>query len=174
MWASEHFGVAPDIVALAKGIASGMPLGAMIARSEIMDWEAGSNASTFGGNPVACAAALATIRLIEETLMANARTQGGRLLDGLRKLQKDYECLGDVRGMGLMVGVEIVKDRATKERALQEAHEVADECFRRGLLVLPCGPNSIRFSPPLTLTAAQADTAFSIFAEALKVVEDRQ
>ena len=118
MFAMEHFGVVPDIIAVAKGIASGMPLGAMIAPAEIMDWEAGSHASTFGGNPVSCQAALATISLLEEGLMKNAEIQGARLMAGLRELQKTYECMGDVRGMGLMVGVELVKDRKTKERAM--------------------------------------------------------
>ena len=122
-----------DIIALAKGIASGMPLGAMIARADIMDWEAGSHASTFGGNPVSCRAALATIALLEEGLITNAEIQGERLMAGLRDLQKTYECMGDVRGKGLMVGVELVKDRETKERAT--AWRAADhpKGFRKGV-----------------------------------------
>jgi 4-aminobutyrate aminotransferase len=168
MFAMEHFGVSPDIVALAKGIASGMPLGATIARSEIMDWEAGSHASTFGGNPVACAAALATIRLLEENLMANARVQGERLLNGLRRLQKDHECLGDVRGMGLMVGVEMVKDRTTKERAPDWRNNIIRGAYERGLLLLGCGQNTVRFCPALTVSDSEIDVALSIFEEALR------
>jgi 4-aminobutyrate aminotransferase len=168
MFAMEHFGVAPDIVALAKGIASGMPLGATVARSEIMDWEAGSHASTFGGNPVACAAALATIRLLEETLMANARVQGERLLSGLRTLQKHYECLGDVRGMGLMVGVEMVKDRMTKERAPDWRNNIIRGAYERGLLLLGCGQNAVRFCPALIVSDSEIDVALSIFEEAVR------
>ena len=150
MFAMEHYDVTPDIIALAKGIASGMPLGAMLARSEIMDWEEGSHASTFGGNPVSCQAALATIRLLEEELMENAARQGARLMAGLRELQKSHECMGDVRGKGLMVGVELVKDRETKERAPEWKTEIIKRAFNRGLLLLGCGENTIRFSPPLT------------------------
>jgi 4-aminobutyrate aminotransferase len=117
MFAIEHFGVKPDIMALAKGIASGMPLGAAVAREDIMDWEAGSHASTFGGNPVSCMAALETIRLLEKGLMANAEKQGERMMNGFREMQNRFECMGDVRGKGLMIGVELVKDRESKERA---------------------------------------------------------
>ena len=176
MFAMEHFGVAPDVVALAKGIASGMPLGATIARSQIMDWEAGSppHASTFGGNPVACTAALATIQLLEETLMANARIQGERLQNGLKTLQKDYECLGDVRGMGLMVGVEMVKDRVTKERAQDLRNDIIRGAYERGLLLLGCGQNTVRFCPALTVNDSEIDVALSIFEEAVRGAYARQ
>ncbi|MGD8229358.1 MAG: acetyl ornithine aminotransferase family protein [Desulfobacteraceae bacterium] len=170
MFAIEHYGVEPDILALAKGIASGMPLGAMVAPAEIMDWEAGSHASTFGGNPISCQAALTTIQLIQEELMENAAVQGERLMTGLRELQKSYECMGDVRGMGLMIGVELVKDRETKERAIKWKGEVIAAAFRRGLLLLGCGENTIRFSPALTVTADEVDVCLTIFEEAIREV----
>lgn len=170
MFAMEHFGVAPDIMALAKGIASGMPLGAMVARADIMDWEAGSHASTFGGNPVSCQAALATIQLLEEELMANAEAQGERLMRGLRELQNSHECMGDVRGKGLMVGVELVKDRETKERAPEWRSEIIKKAFQKGLLLLGCGENTIRFCPALTVTEEEIDLCLSIFEEAVREI----
>jgi 4-aminobutyrate aminotransferase len=170
MFAMEHFGVVPDIVTLAKGIASGLPLGAMIARAEIMDWEAGSHSSTFGGNPVSCQAALTTIQLLEEELMANANVQGQRLMKGLQELQGVYECMGDVRGRGLMVGVEFVKDRKTKERATEWRDEIIMNAFQKGLLLLGCGENSIRFSPPLSITSDEVDVCLSILDETIKRV----
>ncbi|RJR44952.1 MAG: acetyl ornithine aminotransferase family protein [Desulfobacteraceae bacterium] len=168
MFAMEHFGVAPDIIALAKGIASGMPLGAMLARAEIMDWEAGSHASTFGGNPVSCQAALATISLLEEGLISNAEIQGERLMRGLRELQKSFECMGDVRGKGLMVGVELVKDRETKERATELRKKVIESAYEKGLLLLGCGQNSIRFSPALTVSADEVDVCLTLFEQVLR------
>ncbi len=170
MFAMEHFDVVPDIMALAKGIASGLPLGAMVARSEIMDWEAGSHASTFGGNPVSCAAALKTIELLEGSLMKNAAVQGDRLLNGLKTLQKRHESMGDVRGKGLMVAVELVKDRETKAPAKDWRAEVIKSAFEKGLLLLGCGENSIRFCPALTVTAEEVDTCLTIFDEALRDV----
>jgi len=170
MFALEHYGVAPDIMALAKGIASGLPLGAMVARSEIMDWEAGSHASTFGGNPIACEAALTTIRLLEENLMANAAARGKRLMKGLLALQKTHECMGDVRGKGLMVGVELVKDRETKERAEEWRDELIKGAFEKGLLLLGCGQNSIRFCPALTVTDEEVDVCLTLFEEAIRKV----
>jgi 4-aminobutyrate aminotransferase len=170
MFSIEHYGVAPDIIALAKGIASGMPLGAMIAREDIMTWEAGSHASTFGGNPVSCQAALATIQLLEEGLMANARIQGERLIKGLRELQKSHECMGDVRGLGLMVAVELVKDRETKERAGELRDRLIQEAFNRGLLLLGCGENTIRFCPALTVSEEEIDVCLSIFGDAIQEV----
>ena len=170
MFAMEHFGVVPDIMALAKGIASGMPLGAMVARSDIMVWEAGSHASTFGGNPVSCSAALATIELLEAELMANAKIRGEYLMTELRELQKSMECMGDVRGKGLMVGVELVKDRDTKERATDWRNEVIQKAFQKGLLLLGCGENTIRFSPALTVTVEEIDVCLSIFEESLREV----
>jgi 4-aminobutyrate aminotransferase len=170
MFALEHYGVVPDIMALAKGIASGLPLGAMVARSDIMDWEAGSHASTFGGNPIACEAALTTIRLLEENLMANAAARGKRLMKGLLALQKTYECMGDVRGKGLMVGVELVKDRETKERAEEWRDELIKGAFEKGLLLLGCGQNSIRFCPALTVTDEEVDVCLTLFEDTIKGV----
>jgi len=170
MFALEHYGIAPDIMALAKGIASGMPLGAMVAQADLMDWEAGSHASTFGGNPVSCAAALATIALLEEELMANAAARGAQLTAGLRALQQALECIGDVRGLGLMIGVELVKDRVTKERAAEWRNQVIQKAFSKGLLLLGCGENTIRFCPALTISPEEVDVGLSIFEEALRAV----
>jgi 4-aminobutyrate aminotransferase len=170
MFAMEHFGVAPDIVALAKGIASGMPLGATLARQEIMDWEAGSHASTFGGNPVSCQAALTTIQLLEESLLANAAVQGEGMIRKLRDMQKNYECMGDVRGKGLMIGVELVKDRTTKERASEWRNKLVRRAFEKGLLLLGCGENTLRFCPPLIVTEEDVDLCLTIFEEALREV----
>ena len=168
MFGMEHFKVNPDIIAVAKGIASGMPLGAMIAPAKIMNWEAGSHASTFGGNPISCQAAMATIKLLENNLMKNAEKQGNRLMKGLQELQKTYECMGDVRGKGLMVAVELVKDRETKEPATKLRPQIIKRAFEMGLLVLGCGENSIRFSPSLTAKAAEVDTCLTIFEEVMK------
>ena len=170
MFAMEHFGVTADIIALAKGIASGLPLGAMIAKTKIMNWEAGSHASTFGGNPLSCQAAMATIELLENNLMKNAEKQGKRLMDGLFELQKTFECMGDVRGKGLMVAVELVKDRGTKKPATSMRPRIIKRAFEKGLLVLGCGENSIRFCPSLTVKKGEVDTCLSIFEEVLKEV----
>jgi len=170
MFALEHFGVKPDIIALAKGIASGMPLGAMVARSDIMDWEFGSHASTFGGNPVSCSAALATIELLEGGIMANAAERGAELMKGLTDLQKTIECIGDVRGLGLMIGVELVKERKTKERAPEWRDKVIQKAFNNGLLLLGCGENTIRFCPSLTISSEEIAAGLSIFRDALNEV----
>ena len=170
MFAMEHFGVDPDIIALAKGIASGMPLGALTARAEIMDWEAGSHASTFGGNPVSCMAALTTIELLEEGLMENAAVQGKRLMDGFVKLQQSHECMGDVRGKGLMAAVEFVKDRETKEPARTWRNDIIKRAFQKGLLLLGCGENSIRFCPPLTVNREEIDKFLSIFDDVVREI----
>ena len=142
----------------------------MIARAKIMNWEAGSHASTFGGNPLSCQAAMATIELLENNMMKNAEKQGNRLLKGLNKLQKTYECMGDVRGKGLMVAVELVKDRENKEPATAWRNRIIKKTFEKGLLVLGCGENSIRFSPSLSVKPGEVDTCLSIFEEALKNV----
>lgn len=172
MWAVEHWGVEPDILCVGKALASGMPVSAMIARAEIMSWPAGAHGSTFGGNPVCCAAAQATLDVIEEEgLLDNANRIGQRIMTGLRELAEESWLIGDVRGLGLMIGVELVQDKETKLPATQVADSVVKECFKRGLLLLPCGPNSVRFSPPLILTESQADLAVEIFADALAHVE---
>ena len=166
-FAIEHTGVQPDMVATAKGIASGLPLGVVIARSALMSWPPGAHASTFGGNPVACAASMATIKLIREQLMKNAADVGAHLFAGVKELMKKHALIGDVRGRGLMIGVELVRDRQTKERATTERDRVVRKCFTRGLLVLGAGQNAIRLSPPLVLSREQADTAVRILDEAL-------
>src|SRR5262245_43653 len=169
-FAIEPTGVEPDRVATAKGIASGLPLGVVIARSALMSWPPGAHASTFGGNPVACAASIATIKLIREQLMRNAADVGAHLMAGVKDLMKKHPLIGDVRGRGLMIGVELVRDRQTKERATTERDRVVRECFTRGLLVLGAGQNAIRLSPPLVLTKDQADTAVRILDEVLSVL----
>ena len=167
-FAIEHARVAPDIVTVAKGIASGLPLGVTTAPSIVMGaWPPGSHASTFGGNPVSCAAAIETLKLIRESLMKNAEVVGAHLIDGARALMEKHPLIGDVRGRGLMVGVELVRDRKTKERASSERDALVKECFTRGLLVLGAGRNAIRLSPPLVLTKQQADIALGILDEAL-------
>jgi 4-aminobutyrate aminotransferase len=172
MFAVEHWGVTPDILCLAKALASGMPLSAMVASEAVMNWPPGAHGSTFGGNPVSCAAALATLDVIEEErLVQNAAQVGSYLMHRLHELA-DKSCLiGDVRGLGLMIGVELVKDKRTRVAAEDETEQVVSECFKRGLIVLPCGTNSVRFSPALTFTQAQADMALDIFAESLVKVE---
>ena len=174
MFAIEHFGVEPDVIATAKGIASGMPLGVCTARAEIMSWPPGAHASTFGGNPVSCAAALATIDLLRRELCRNAEAVGAFLLEGARALMEKHPLIGDVRGKGLMIGIECVRDRTTKERATDEREEVVTAAFNRGLLVLGAGKNTIRLSPPLVLTRAQAATALSILDEAFGEVEAKR
>jgi 4-aminobutyrate aminotransferase len=170
MFASEHFDLKPDVVNIAKGIASGLPLGVTCARAEIMTWPPGAHASTFGGNPVACAAANATIALLKGSLVANAAAVGARLMDGLRELQNKHSIIGDVRGKGLMIGVELVRDRATKERAPEERNALVQAMFRRGVLTLGAGLNAMRLAPPLVLSHAQADTVLRVFDEALAEV----
>lgn len=171
MFAIEHSGVQPDIVAIAKGIASGMPLGVSLAKADLMTWSPGAHASTFGGNPVACAAALETIRLLKEHLMKNAEVVGAYMLAGLSALADKHPLIGAVRGRGLMIGVELVRDRVTKERAVEERNAVVNAAFARGLLILGAGKNTVRFCPPLVLTASEADTAIAIFDDALTEVE---
>ena len=170
MFAIEHWGVEPDIIAVAKGIASGMPLGAIIARSDLLDWVPGSHASTFGGNPVACAAALETLHLVETKLMKNAQVVGEYFKSRLLELARKFPLIGDVRGVGLMLGVELVKDRATKEPAVAERNKIIQKAFRRGLLILGCGESGIRFSPALVVTKSEVGVALEIFERCLKIV----
>ncbi len=167
MFASEHFGLKGDIVNVAKGIASGLPLGVTSSRADVMDWPPGAHASTFGGNPVACAAALATIKLLREKYVSNAATVGEFLIAGLRDLQERHEIVGDVRGKGLMLGVELVRDRRTKERAVEERNALVQAMFRRGVLILGAGKNAVRLAPPLVLTMDQAATLLKILDESL-------
>lgn len=167
-FAIEHYGVDPDIVTIAKGIASGLPLGAMVARADLHRWLPGAHANTFGGNPVACATALKTLDMIENGLMENAAEQGKRLGARLYDLVGRYECLGDLRGIGLMQGVEIVKDKSSKAPARELREAIVNACFEAGLLLLGAGPQSIRFLPALNVTAGEIDAALRIFEGAVK------
>jgi 4-aminobutyrate aminotransferase len=171
MFASEHFDVSPDIVTLAKGIASGMPLSATIARAEVMDWPPGAHASTFGGNPVSVAAALTTIELLEESLLDNAAAIGAYMLDQMREWPRRFRYVGEVRGLGLMIGVEIVRDQETKERAPDLRDRLEIMAFERGLLILGCGQNSLRLCPPLVITRDQADFAMATLEQCLGILE---
>ena len=171
MFASEHFGVVPDIVTVAKGIASGLPLSATIARAEIMNWPPGAHASTFGGNPVAIAAALATLDLLQEKLISNAATMGGYLMQRIEKWPERFRHVGDVRGRGLMIGIELVIDKETKERAPELRDSLESKAFERGLLVLGAGPSTIRLCPPLVITKEQADFALDTLEQCLAALE---
>jgi 4-aminobutyrate aminotransferase len=162
MWACEHEGVEPDILLTAKGLGSGMPIGAIVAREVISTWESGSHGSTYGGNPVCCAAALATLDLVEGGLMANAAAMGDRLLAGLRQLEAKHACIGEVRGVGLMIGVEFVKDRRTREPAPDLLKTLVLGAFQRGLLLLGAGKSTLRLAPPLVVDEHDVDTALAI------------
>jgi 4-aminobutyrate aminotransferase len=174
MYAAEHWGVQADIICLAKGIASGMPLGAIIAREEVMNWPPGSHASTFGGNPVSCRAALATLDLLEGGYMANAAARGEQLKAGLARLRRQHsEIVGDVRGLGLMVAMDVVKDGSITVPDPKLRDAVVEAAFRHGLLLLGCGESAVRFCPPLCITAAQIDTTLAILGDVLASVGAR-
>ena len=173
-WAIEHTGVEPDMVCMAKGIASGMPLGICMTRAEIMDWKPGSHASTFGGNPVAIAAALATMNVLEREGIANAAKVGEAMLGRLREWVGRFPVVGDVRGRGLMIGIEIVKDQGTREAAPVLRDRIVDLAFERGLLILGCGETSIRLAPPLVAQQGEADVALDILAECIRVAAAEQ
>ncbi|MGH9750659.1 MAG: acetyl ornithine aminotransferase family protein [Candidatus Polarisedimenticolia bacterium] len=170
LFALEHYGIDPDMIILAKGIASGMPIAAVIAKDGVMKWNDGGHGSTFGGNPVSCAAALATLRLLKEGLIENAGRQGARLMEGLRRIETRHAAIGDVRGLGLMVGIEVVRDRGTRVPDPDLRHRVIVKAFEKGLLTLPCGSSTIRLSPPLIARETDVDKAIAIldaaFAEA--------
>ena len=170
-WAIEHTGVEPDMVCMAKGIASGMPLGICMTRAEIMDWKPGSHASTFGGNPVAIAAALATMDVLEREGIANAARVGEAMLSRLRVWPASHAIVGDVRGRGLMIGIEIVKDQTTREMAPQMRDRIVDLAFERGLLILGCGETSIRLAPPLVVHQEEADIALDILEECIGIAQ---
>jgi 4-aminobutyrate aminotransferase len=167
-FAIQHTGVVPDIICMAKALGGGLPLGAIVARKRVMSWEKGSHTSTFGGNPVACEAGLATIEIIEkEGLMRNAAEQGTYIQERLRHLQGRRRLIGDVRGRGLLIGIELVRNQQTKERAERERDAIVQKAFRRGLLLLPCGRNSIRISPPLSISRAEVDQGLAVLEEVL-------
>jgi len=172
MWAMEAYDVEPDVVTVAKGIASGMPLGAMIARRSVMTWKPGAHGNTFGGNPVSCAAALATIDVIErESLLEHADAIGEYILDALAEMQARHPTIGDVRGKGLMIGVEFVLDKRTKEPAHDLAEDITQRGFQKGLLLLPAGVSTIRLSPALNIPKELVDEALEVFEEALSEAE---
>jgi 4-aminobutyrate aminotransferase len=171
MWAIQHTGVEPDIITIAKGIASGMPLGVTVAKAHIMDWVPGSHASTFGGNPVCIAAAMATLDVIEREGVRNAEVLGKYMLEKMKPWASKYEIVGDVRGRGLMIGVEIVKDKKTKAVAGKERDRIVDQlCFERGVLLLGCGETTVRLSPPLMITKEQADIAMEALEASIAIV----
>ena len=171
-WAIEHTGVEPDIVCMAKGIASGMPLGVCMTRAEIMDWVPGSHASTFGGNPVSIAAALATMDILQREAIPNAAVIGEEMLTRLRDWPAKHPIVGDVRGRGLMIGIEIVKDQASRDVAGPWRDRIVELAFERGLLILGCGETSIRLAPPLIVNTHEAEIALDILEECVSVVED--
>src|SRR3954453_12454586 len=169
-WAIEHTGVQPDIVCMAKGIASGMPLSVTLTKADVMNWVPGSHASTFGGNPVCIAAALATLDVIErEGLLRNSEEVGNHMKRRMADWPKKHKLVGDVRGLGLMIGVELVKNKETKERASEERERVVELAFERGILLLGCGPNTVRISPPLITTKEQADVAMDVLEECIEI-----
>ena len=170
-WAIEHSGVEPDIVCMAKGIASGMPLGICMTRSEIMNWVPGSHASTFGGNPVSIAAALATVDILQREGIANAARVGGKMLERLQGWKSSHPLVGDVRGRGLMIGIELVKDKVTREPATALRNRVEELAFERGLMILGCGETSLRLCPPLIVSENEATVALDILEDALTQVE---
>lgn len=170
-WAIEHFGVEPDMITSAKGIASGMPLGACITRKSVMDWEIGTHGNTYGGNPISCAASLATIDLVEKEFMQNAREVGEYAIDALEEIKSRHPSMGEVRGKGLMIGVEFVKDRETKEPAKELTDRIVALGFERGLLMLSCGKSVIRIAPPLAMTKNEMDEGLRIFENALTTAE---
>jgi len=170
-WAIEHSGVEPDMVCMAKGIASGMPLGVCMTRAEIMDWVPGSHASTFGGNPISLAAALATMDVLEREGIGNAARIGDFILERLRGWKETHPLVGDVRGRGLMIGIELVKDKTTREPVTALRNRVETLAFERGLMILGCGETSIRLCPPLIVNQYEATVALDILEEALSQVE---
>ncbi len=175
MFAVEHWGVQPDILTSAKGLASGMPIGLVVARKSLMEqWKPGAHGNTFGGNPLCCAAALATLELVENEYMANAVTMGNYLLERMEELATHYPVIGQVRGKGLMIGMEFVKDLVTKEPAKQFATDVIHQAFYNGLLLLPCGVSSTRLMPPLMLTRDLADEAMEILEKSIQIVSSRE
>jgi 4-aminobutyrate aminotransferase len=167
MWAIEHHGVQPDIICSAKGIASGMPLGVTFARAGVMDWTPGAHASTFGGNPVCLAAAEATIKLLNSSLIRNSAEVGAHIMQRLQGWPKQHPMVGEVRGRGLMIGIEIVKDQAARTPDAARRDRIVEEAFKRGLLVLGAGPNAVRLMPPLICTREQADIAMDILEQAV-------
>jgi 4-aminobutyrate aminotransferase len=170
-WAVDYAGVEPDIICTAKGIASGMPLSAMIARASVMDWKPGAHASTFGGNPVCIAASLTTLRLLEEKYMANAKRVGEFIMKRTADWTRRFKIVGEVRGRGLMIGIEFVRDQKTKDRAPELRNKIVQLAFRKGLLVLGSGDTTLRFCPPLVIDEEQAEFAVRTLEECIRETE---
>ncbi len=168
MFASEHFDIEPDIICVAKGLASGMPLGGIIAKSKVMRWTPGAHASTFGGNPIACAAALKTIELLEAGLIQNSATMGTYLLKGLKRIERKYPIIGEARGIGLMIGMEIITDKKSKAPSMQLRDRILNEALQRGLILLGCGENVIRFTPALIVEKEHIDCCLDIVESIIK------
>ncbi|PYV11194.1 MAG: aspartate aminotransferase family protein, partial [Acidobacteria bacterium] len=171
MWACEHVGVVPDILITSKGLASGLPLGVMVARADLMTWGPGAHASTFGGNPVACAAALETVRLLEEKYIANAARMGEYILGRLAGWPEKHRAVGEIRGKGLMIGIELVKSRKTREPDPEARAKVLERAFEHGLLILGCGESTVRLMPPLIVERDQADFALDVLDRCISEVE---
>src|SRR5271154_3723872 len=168
MFASEHFAVCPDIVTLAKGLGSGMPIGAVIAKRRIMQqWKRGAHGNTFGGNPIVCAAANATIDLVTQEYAANATTVGAHFMEKLRELARSYPCIGEVRGRGLMIGMEMIDPRADRAPAIALVDAILNHAYHNGLLLLSCGVSTVRFMPPLCVSAAEVDEAMGLLRTSL-------
>jgi 4-aminobutyrate aminotransferase len=171
-FAVEHYGIEPDVICISKAIASGLSLGATVARAEVMDWEPGAHCTTLGGNPVACAAAMAVIDVMkEEKLLENATEQGNYIMRRFKELQEESNIVGDVRGKGLMIGVEIVKDKKTKKPGSEEANEIKNKSWEKGLLLITCGESTIRIAPPLVITRELVDKGIDIISTSIKEVE---
>jgi len=176
MFASEHFGVAPDIMTLAKGLGSGLPIGMVVAKKTIMQkWQRGAHGNTYGGNPISCAAALATVDLVEREYAANAARVGEYFIGKLRELKLRYDCVGDVRGKGLMLGMELVENRTSRAPAAVLCDRLVTRAYHNGLLLLSCGQSTIRFMPPLSITNADVDEALVMLTASLdEVLADEQ
>jgi 4-aminobutyrate aminotransferase len=174
MWAADHSGVVPDILCIGKGIASGLPLSAIVSRAEIMNWPPGSHASTFGGNPIAIAAALVTIDLLEKKYVGQAARIGDFLMQRLKQWPDRHPLVGDVRGKGLMIGIDLVKNRESRQPAVDERNELLNLCFEKGLLVLGCGASTVRLMPPLVIDREQATIALNILEQCLTEIEQER
>lgn len=174
-FASDHWGVEPDIVTVSKAMASGLPAGAAISRADLMDWETGAHENTLGGNPVVCSAALSVLEAMKsDNLVENAAEVGEYLIERFEELSEEYPLLGDVRGKGMMIGLEFVEDKNTKKPAEEERDQIMEKAFKQGLILLGAGDSSVRLAPPLTLTKEQADTGLKIFEDSLSEVEENR
>jgi 4-aminobutyrate aminotransferase len=169
-WAIEHWDVEPDIVCFAKGIASGVPMGGIVARESVMDWPEGAHSNTYGGNPLACSAALATLELVEEELLVNAQNMGEYAMDALEEMQSRHQSIGQVRGRGLMIGVEFIEEDGAKQPAHDFRERIVEEAFNRGLLLLGCGTSTIRLAPALNIDEGLLDEGLRIMEESISTV----